>query len=42
MEMAGHSTPSMTLATYAKTLKDENRTAMDNIASLIQESGMAA
>ena len=37
-----HSTPEMTLATYAKTVGDEKRDAGEKVALLVLEGGKAA
>ena len=42
MELMRHSTPDMTLATYAQTIGDEKRDAGEKIASLVLDKGKAA
>jgi integrase len=42
MELMRHSTPDMTLATYAPTIGDEKREAGGKIASLVLEKGKVA
>jgi integrase len=42
MELMRHSTPDMTLATYAQTVGDEKRNAGGKVASLVLKEDKAA
>lgn len=42
MELMRHTTPDMTLATYAQTVGDEERNAGEKVASLVLKEGKGA
>lgn len=42
MELMRHSTPEMTLGTYAQTVGDEKRDAVEKVALLVLEGGKVA
>jgi len=42
MELMRHSTPDITLATYAQTIGDEKRNVGEKVASLVLEEGKVA
>ena len=42
MELMRHSTPEMTLSTYAQSIGDEKRDAGERVALLVLEGGKAA
>jgi integrase len=42
MELMRHSTPEMTLSTYAQTVGNEKRDAVEKVALLVLEGGKAA